>query len=147
MAKHNISVACILEYEDKVIMINELQNGIANWDIPAGGLDEGENIFDGVKREVFEEVGILIKDPELMTTFQTISNSENSFCFLFKYNLSASEYYQLNITEQNILDCRLFSKDEIQSLLDQNDVEHELAKRRLLKSLAKSIKKNDLEII
>jgi 8-oxo-dGTP pyrophosphatase MutT (NUDIX family) len=135
MAQHNISVACILKYEDKVLMIKESQQSITQWDIPAGGLDQAENIFDGVKREVLEEVGISIKDPELITTFQTISNNESSFCFLFRYKLSASEYSQLNITEHDILDCKLFSKDELQNLVDNNEVEHALAKRRLMEVL------------
>jgi 8-oxo-dGTP pyrophosphatase MutT (NUDIX family) len=132
MAQHYISVACILEFEDQILMIKESQNGVTHWDMPAGGLDEGENIFDGVKREVFEEVGIPIKDSKLVATFQTITNNKSSFCFLFKYKLSASEYSQINITEKDILDYKLFSKSEVQSFIDNDVTEHELAKRRLM---------------
>jgi 8-oxo-dGTP pyrophosphatase MutT (NUDIX family) len=147
MSQHNISVACILEFENKILMIKESQNGTTNWDMPAGGLDERENIFDGVRREVSEEVGILIKDPKLITTFQTITKYESSFCFLFKCKLSTKEFSQLNIAETDILDYKLFSKSEVQSFIDNDETEHELAKRRLMEFLAKSIEKNNLEII
>lgn len=36
-------------------------HGAGKWDLPGGNLEEGENILDGVKREIKEEIGIEVK--------------------------------------------------------------------------------------
>lgn len=32
-----------------------------NWDLPGGGYEQGEDVLDAIKREVFEETGIIVK--------------------------------------------------------------------------------------
>lgn len=31
------------------------------WEIPAGGVDDGENVIDAIKREAFEECGLVVE--------------------------------------------------------------------------------------
>lgn len=54
---------CWINYfnkEDKVLLIKSERRG---WEFPGGVLEQGESIFDGLKREIFEESGI-IAEPE-----------------------------------------------------------------------------------
>jgi 8-oxo-dGTP diphosphatase len=42
------------------------------WSIPGGGLDVGETIADGIRREVEEETGILVRVFDQIETFERI---------------------------------------------------------------------------
>jgi 8-oxo-dGTP pyrophosphatase MutT (NUDIX family) len=133
MAHHNISTACILEYKQTILMIKEEQNGVINWDIPAGSLDQGETVLDGVIREVFEETGITITNPELISVFQCFQNDQSGFSYLFYTKITDEQFSQIKITEKEILEIKWFSFKEIQDLIDSGKTEHNLAKQRLLK--------------
>jgi ADP-ribose pyrophosphatase YjhB (NUDIX family) len=132
MAQHNVSTSCILYHNDKVLMVKEMQNGRVNWDIPAGGLDQGETVFEGVVREIKEETGISISLPQLQKIFQFKQGETTSFNYLFIYKLDENEVKQIQITETDIEEIRFFDIKEIKKLLDSNNVEHELAKFRLM---------------
>ena len=55
--------AFIVNEEDQVLVLQRRTNDVhaaGRWDIPGGRLDEGENPFTGLSREVFEETNIEI---------------------------------------------------------------------------------------
>ncbi len=59
MIKRRDSLSAIIVEKDKIILIKEKQ---PHWlkehlTLPAGGIEEGENIFEAVQREVEEEIG------------------------------------------------------------------------------------------
>ena len=55
-------VAAIIKKESKILATQrgsgEFQGG---WEFPGGKIDEGENVIDGLTREVYEETGLTIK--------------------------------------------------------------------------------------
>jgi NAD+ diphosphatase len=68
---HNVtsSAAAIIEYESKVLVItraNEPKAGML--DLPGGFAEYGESIEEALKREVREELGIIIKNPRYLTS-------------------------------------------------------------------------------
>lgn len=59
------SVKAIVYCPDKKILIlrrQEGSGGAGQWDIPGGAIEKGENQTDALKREVFEETGLKIKE-------------------------------------------------------------------------------------
>ncbi len=63
-----VSVAgCYCEFEDKILLLKRHPRKPQGhtWGIPGGKMDEGETPRMAVVREVFEEVGIKIKEDEL----------------------------------------------------------------------------------
>lgn len=53
---YRVSVKALIKDEQgRVLVVKEKQDA---WDLPGGGLDHGENIIDGMKREIIEELGI-----------------------------------------------------------------------------------------
>jgi len=59
------SVKAIVFCPEKRILIlrrQEGEGGAGNWDIPGGAIEKGESQVDALKREVFEETNLKIKD-------------------------------------------------------------------------------------
>ncbi len=52
----------IIRKDNKILMVQEAQEKCyGQWNFPAGHLDEGETIFEGAIREIFEETGCKVK--------------------------------------------------------------------------------------
>lgn len=53
-------------------------------EIPAGWIDEYENVYDALKREIFEETGLVVTKikPDIKTAKQTTSKDDSSFAFI-----------------------------------------------------------------
>jgi len=65
--KHIIAVTAIIKNSlgDKFLIIKRSKDEIAfpgKWSFPGGKLEKGESIFQALKREVLEEVGLDIED-------------------------------------------------------------------------------------
>ena len=58
-----IGLKAVFFSKDKILLLKraeDISRG-GKWDLPGGLLEEGENLFEGLKREVFEETGIYLK--------------------------------------------------------------------------------------
>ena len=53
----NVTVATLVEKDNKFLMVNEAPNGIEVYNQPAGHLDENENLINAARRETLEETG------------------------------------------------------------------------------------------
>lgn len=53
----NVTVATLVEKDNKFLMVNEAPNGVEVYNQPAGHLDENENLINAARRETFEETG------------------------------------------------------------------------------------------
>lgn len=57
-----VIVGGILRKENKILLVQEAQEKCyGQWNFPAGHLDDGETIFEGAIREIFEETGCKVK--------------------------------------------------------------------------------------
>ncbi len=61
------SHAIILNEKDEVLL--QLRTDFNRWGIIGGALEYNETLEDALKREVFEETGLIIKNPELFRTY------------------------------------------------------------------------------
>ena len=56
----------VLYKKDKVLLVKRssyMKKHAGEWDLPGGHIIEGEDMEDGLLREVWEETGLRIKDP------------------------------------------------------------------------------------
>jgi len=53
----NVTVATLVEKDNKFLMVHEAPNGHEVYNQPAGHLDENESVIDAAKRETLEETG------------------------------------------------------------------------------------------
>lgn len=112
-------------------MVFEKQAGRDSWDIPAGGLKNGETPEQALKRELCEEIGLKIDHG--FELYRIIWDSQNSptIHFLYTTNIDDIAFKSLKANTPDINKIASFSKPDIRKLLDNKEYEHELAKNRL----------------
>jgi len=85
-------------YKDEYILVQNRRD--PNWPgitFPGGHVEQGESFVESVKREVFEETGLIIENPILcgIKQFQTIQDERYVVLFFktnqFKGNLKSSD--------------------------------------------------------
>ena len=60
-------VSCFLEYNDEILLLHRQDHKPEGntWGVPAGKVDEGEEIYETIVREIREETGFEIPDKEI----------------------------------------------------------------------------------
>lgn len=112
-----IIVGGVIQKNGKFLLVQEAQEKCrGKWNIPAGHLDPNENIFDGAKREVFEETGCKVE----LTGILQIGNK------VLENDIWMSVIFSTNLLEENIvydkseiLDAKWFSYEELLNMKDE----------------------------
>ena len=112
-----IIVGGVLKKDNKYLLVQEAQEKCkGKWNLPAGHLDPSETIFEGAKREIFEECGFNVN----LTGIAHIANQvleDNTFIGV----VFSTEIIDGNIKfdKNEILDVKWFSYDEILAMRDE----------------------------
>ena len=97
----------VLYKKDKVLLVKRssyMKKHAGEWDLPGGHIIEGEDMEDGLLREVWEETGLLIKDPVKLH-----SNGNDTY---YKAELPDS---LVKLSDEHT-EYELFTLDEIEEL-------------------------------
>ena len=106
----------IIEKDGKYLLVQETQEKCqGKWNIPAGGVDEGENVFDAAKREVFEETGCKVEITGILEIIN--KNLENLDVIIFIFDTKLIED-NIQIDGEEISDVKWFSYEEILNMKD-----------------------------
>lgn len=74
----------ILEKDGKFLLVQENQKICkGKWNVPAGGLDETEDLITGAKREIYEETGCQVEITGILEIINEIMEGVNIIAFLF----------------------------------------------------------------
>ncbi len=79
--KPHLTVAAIIQNDDKFLMVEECIDGSMQYNQPAGHLEPGESLMDAVIRETLEETAWQFK-PESLTGIYRWNNPANQRTFL-----------------------------------------------------------------
>ena len=101
-------VGCIPELNDRILLCRRaIEPGYGKWTLPAGYLENGETVYQGIKREALEEAGAKIKD---LRPFALLNLSFISQVYLiFRANLLATDF----TTGGESLEIKLYREEEI----------------------------------
>ena len=58
MKPYRKNVGIVVFNKEGKVLVGERLNFIGSWQFPQGGVDEGEDLLEAAKRELYEEVGI-----------------------------------------------------------------------------------------
>lgn len=66
---HFVSAAGLVYKDDKVLLIKTPKRG---WELPGGVVEQGESILDGLRREIFEESGVISEAEKMVGIYQRL---------------------------------------------------------------------------
>lgn len=67
-----VRVAGLLLEDERILLVQHRKAGHAYWLLPGGGVEVGESLTDAVRREVVEEVGLVVDVGDLLLLCETI---------------------------------------------------------------------------
>ncbi len=115
--RHKFSVgafAIILDENRRVLLCHRTDKDL--WNLPGGGLEEGETPWEGVLREVKEEVGVEARVEKLIGVYYKSQKDEFIFSFLCSVvsgdltltnEADKIEYFELNKIPENMVGKQL----------------------------------------
>lgn len=116
------AVAAVMENVNGEVIfarIPRYTTGLAEWELPAGGMEIGEAILESAKRELLEETGYTSTDHELIYTYYPMNGNANQvFHIVF---CKAGELVQ-NFDPNEVTEVRWFTKEEIKQLLKEQRI-------------------------
>lgn len=71
------------------------------WDIIGGHAHKNENIYEALRRETFEEAGIVVHDAVLLTVMEVLDESADDFFEYHIYMITAYEGQPVNCSDEH----------------------------------------------
>lgn len=106
-----LTTLCLIYQDDKILLQNRVKKDWQGWTLPGGHIDPGESIVDSVIREMKEETGLTIRNPELRGVKQFPIDEGRYIVFLFRANEFEGD---LISSEEGRM--QWFSREELPSL-------------------------------
>jgi 8-oxo-dGTP diphosphatase len=111
-ARHSVSVAAVVVDDlDRALLIRRRDNG--HWEPPGGVLELGEEIVDGLRREVAEETGLDIEPSALTGVYKNMS--QGIVALVFRCRQAGGSL----TTASETAAVRWASSREVEALADQ----------------------------
>lgn len=127
--EHNEDQVMILAtIEKKSILLVKVKRtllGDSAWELPAGGLEENENLDAGASREFLEETGIKIKDLtrfKILPSFVLASNRMPMFPNIFQIDLSKKDFDQRSRHDDEIEKVEIFEFEKIKQMIQEGEL-------------------------
>lgn len=103
--------------EGKIIMVSQYRNAIKKQtlEIPAGGLNIGENPMECAARELEEETGYTVKSIEPLTSIYTAIAYCNEIIYV--YFAKVGEKKEQHLDEDEYIEVKKYSMDELEKMI------------------------------
>jgi len=128
----SVGIIPVCEKEDKIVLIKQFRYPAAGkgfdgylWEIPAGMVDKNEDPAQTARRELFEEIGIDIKDVSPLISFFLSPGALDERFHLFCAHIPDCVQVGLiggNKDEKENLMIGLFEKGELLDMIKKNEI-------------------------
>ena len=85
----HLTTAVIVEENQRILMVNEIDNGIIGWNQPAGHVEPGESLLDAARRETLEETQYQVRLTALVGIYQSAPHHRHSLFARLLHSRSA----------------------------------------------------------
>lgn len=124
-----VIVGGIIEKDNKILMVKEAKKKCyGKWNVPAGHLEDGETIFEGAIREIFEETGCKVRLKKLLPIMS--GKLENTTFIIITFTTELLEE-KISFNKEEILEVKWISKEELENMNSENLRDEKLIKRTL----------------
>lgn len=110
--KPYITLACVVQAQNKFLMVEEHVNGKPTLNQPAGHLEANETLLQGAQRELFEETGIVAQPQSILQIYQWIAPDKTPF-IRFTFVLDLPEPLAVQPNDSDIDRCLWLEYDKI----------------------------------
>jgi 8-oxo-dGTP diphosphatase len=106
-----VTVLCMVYDKDKILLQDRVKEDWRGMTFPGGHVEKEESFVQAVKREIYEETGLTIKNPKLcgVKQFQT-DDEERYIVFLFR-----TDQYEGTLTSSDEGEMTWISRDMLKN--------------------------------
>lgn len=112
--------AIVVDKENKIALVGTTVNHI--YTLPGGGIENGENVNTGIKREIKEETGCDIEVTKILGTINDYRNRDKkhciSYCALANVLGEKGKTQLIEEEKKNGLHVKWFTKKEVFEILE-----------------------------
>lgn len=113
----DVIVGGIIEKDNKILMVKEAKKKCyGKWNVPAGHLENGETIFEGAIREIFEETGCKVRLKNVLPIMS--KDTEDTTLLIITFITEVLEE-NISFNKEEILDVKWISKEELQEMSNE----------------------------
>lgn len=138
LLKPNIRIrvaGIIMNSKKEILLIRQVKDGHSYWLLPGGGIEEGERAVSALKRELKEELGLILKNAKFLVFNESIGPKGKRHIIQLVYNVKLRKGFPaLNKSEKNILEFRYFPLKSIKDIEIRPDLKKYLAKGKFKES-------------
>lgn len=113
--KPNTTVAAVVCYQDKFLLVEEIDQGSTVYNQPAGHLESNENLVDAMKRELFEETGLSLSPMYLSGIYYYYRSSIDLHYLRFCFVIKLEELMATQPQDKEIIACHWLTLAEIKA--------------------------------
>lgn len=117
-----LTVSCLIQNNDKMLLLNRKDPTWSGYTLPGGHVEPEESLVHAVIREMKEETGLDIRDPEFCGIKQFPAKRGRYLVFLFRTNTFSG-----TVTSSDEGEVRWVTKEELQTLRTTPDLSQTLA--------------------
>lgn len=125
MQKTHLGIYAIIEKDDFILVVKKTRGPYQGmWDLPGGGPEFGESIQETLKREVFEETGLILSEALLLKNVAfTVAYEENHqiitlhhTCLIYKATVESFSCLQPDIHKEDVAGACWIKKEELKTM-------------------------------
>ena len=116
------AVVALMENADGEVifaLIPRYPSNTVEWELPAGGMEVGEEILEAAKRELLEETGYTSTEHKLIYTYYPMNGNANQI-FHIVFCKAGERVQDFDLNE--VADVRWFKREEVNQLLKEQKI-------------------------